>query len=170
MIYDITIGDKGYRLQLTKQNRPTGESQWLCRVNDREITVDSVLINQANLSLLIDGRSIEIEREITRDNCRIFLRGRRYDVAIQDARSLRSRKRAGPGDAGPLRLTASMPGKVVRVLAKEGDKLQAGTGIVVVEAMKMQNEIRSPKEGILIKLLASEGMNVNAGDVLAIVE
>ncbi|PYV61479.1 MAG: hypothetical protein DMG97_43015 [Acidobacteria bacterium] len=69
-----------------------------------------------------------------------------------------------------MRLTASMPGKVVRVLAKEGDALNAGMGIVVVEAMKMQNEVRSPKEGTLKKMLAREGMNVNVGDVLAVLE
>ena len=63
-----------------------------------------------------------------------------------------------------------MPGKVVRVLAKEGDILHAGMGIVVVEAMKMQNEIRSPKEGTLKRMLAREGMNVNAGDVLALLQ
>jgi biotin carboxyl carrier protein len=63
-----------------------------------------------------------------------------------------------------------MPGKVVRVLAEEDDTLTAGQGIVVVEAMKMQNEIRSPRAGVLKKMLAHEGMKVNAGDVLAIVE
>ena len=63
-----------------------------------------------------------------------------------------------------------MPGKVVRVLANEGDILKAGMGIVVVEAMKMQSELRSPKDGRLKQLLAREGMNVNAGDVLAVLE
>jgi len=63
-----------------------------------------------------------------------------------------------------------MPGKVVRVLVREKADVEAGQGIVIVEAMKMQNEIKSPKKGILQKLLAAEGSNVNAGDVLAIVE
>ncbi len=63
-----------------------------------------------------------------------------------------------------------MPGKVMRILAREGDEISAGQGIIVVEAMKMQNEIRSSKAGILKKLLAREGLNVTAGEVLAIVE
>jgi len=63
-----------------------------------------------------------------------------------------------------------MPGRVVRVLAKENDEVEAGRGIVVVEAMKMQNEIKSPKKGTVRKILAAEGATVNAGDVLAIVE
>ena len=63
-----------------------------------------------------------------------------------------------------------MPGKVVRVLAREGENVQAGQGIIVLEAMKMQNEIKSPKAGTLQKVLAKEGANVNPGEVLAVIE
>ena len=63
-----------------------------------------------------------------------------------------------------------MPGKVVRLLVREGDEVAAGTGLAVVEAMKMQNEIKSPKKGTVQKILVSEGAAVNAGDVLLIVE
>jgi pyruvate carboxylase subunit B len=63
-----------------------------------------------------------------------------------------------------------MPGKVVRVLVSQGAQIEAGAGVLVVEAMKMQNEVKSPKKGIVQKILASEGAAVNAGDVLAIVE
>jgi biotin carboxyl carrier protein len=63
-----------------------------------------------------------------------------------------------------------MPGKVVRVLALEGSEVEAGTGVVVVEAMKMQNEIKSPKKGKIRKILVSTGTAVNAGDILAIVD
>jgi biotin carboxyl carrier protein len=63
-----------------------------------------------------------------------------------------------------------MPGKVVRVLSREGDSIEAGQGIIVVEAMKMQNEIKSAKAGTLRKLLVREGANVNAGEVLAVID
>jgi len=59
---------------------------------------------------------------------------------------------------------------VVRVLARPGDTVEAGQGILVVEAMKMQNEMKSPKDGIVQKILAAEGSAVNAGDTLAIIE
>jgi len=65
---------------------------------------------------------------------------------------------------------APMPGKVVRILAAESAEVEAGQGIVVVEAMKMQNEIKSPKKGVVRKVVAAEGAAVNAGDVLAVVE
>jgi pyruvate carboxylase subunit B len=60
-----------------------------------------------------------------------------------------------------------MPGKVVRVLVKPGDRVETRQGLFVVEAMKMQNEIRSPKSGTVERVLAQEGQNVNAGDILA---
>ena len=63
-----------------------------------------------------------------------------------------------------------MPGKVVRLLLAEGAEVESGAGVAVVEAMKMQNEIKSPKKGILQKVIVSEGAAVNAGDVIAIVE
>jgi biotin carboxyl carrier protein len=63
-----------------------------------------------------------------------------------------------------------MPGKVVRVLLAENTAVEAGQGILVVEAMKMQNEIKSPKKGVVQKIVATQGTTVNAGDVLAVVE
>ncbi len=63
-----------------------------------------------------------------------------------------------------------MPGRVVRVLVAENSSVEAGEGIVVVEAMKMQNEIKSPKKGVVKKMSATAGAAVNPGDVLAIVE
>ncbi|MGB7601077.1 MAG: biotin/lipoyl-containing protein, partial [Candidatus Sulfotelmatobacter sp.] len=73
-------------------------------------------------------------------------------------------------DHGPKNIVAPMPGKVVRLLVREGDEVEMGAGVAVVEAMKMQNEIKSPKKGTVQKILVTEGAAVNAGDVLAIVE
>ena len=180
MVYDISLGGKTYRLELTKaSDAPSGfgsapqhkvTDRWACRLDGREIPVDVVQISPDVLSLVVYGESFEVRNERAGEGRRLFLRGIRYEVSVQDPRSLRSRMRAGSADAGPQRLTASMPGTVVRVLAREGDKISAGQGIIVVEAMKMQNEIRSPKEGVLKKMLAHDGEKVNAGDVLAIVE
>jgi biotin carboxyl carrier protein len=93
-----------------------------------------------------------------------------YVTELRDPRSLRSRKGAPVDDKGPRKLLAPMPGKVVRVLLGEEQEVDAGQSILVVEAMKMQNEIKSPKKGTVQKIVAVEGSNVNAGDVLAIVK
>jgi biotin carboxyl carrier protein len=170
MHYEANIAGRVYRFDLEKASAPQQSDRWVCRLDGREIVVDAVQTGVGTLSLIINGKSFEIRREKEGEIQQLVVRGKKYDVTLQDARSLKSRKRTGSADAGPLRLTASMPGKVVRVLAKEGDVLNAGMGIVVVEAMKMQNELRSPKKGTLKKMLAREGMNVNAGDVLAVFE
>jgi biotin carboxyl carrier protein len=94
----------------------------------------------------------------------------RYSAELRDPRSLRARQRAGIGEEGARKLLAPMAGKVVRVLAPEKSEVEAGQGVIVVEAMKMQNEIKSPKKGVVQKILAAEGAPVSAGDVLAIVE
>jgi biotin carboxyl carrier protein len=94
----------------------------------------------------------------------------RFGVVVRDPRSLRSRRDGAGDEKGPKKVIAPMSGRVVRLLASEGAEVEAGQGIVVVEAMKMQNEIKSPKKGVVQKLMATTGANVNAGDVLAIVE
>jgi biotin carboxyl carrier protein len=170
MRYQVDILGKTHQLELEKSSDSQQSYRWICRLDGREIVVDAVQTGASTLSLVMDGKSFEIRRENAGEIQHLILRGNKYEVTLQDARSLKSRKRAGAADSGPLKLTASMPGKVVRMLAKEGDILQAGAGIVVVEAMKMQNELRSPKNASLKKMLAREGMNVNAGDVLAILE
>jgi biotin carboxyl carrier protein len=94
----------------------------------------------------------------------------RYGVELRDPRSLQSRRNFAGDEKGPKKVVAPMPGRVVRVLVAEKSEVEAGQGIVVVEAMKMQNEIKSPKKGTVQKILAASGTAVNAGDVLAIVE
>jgi biotin carboxyl carrier protein len=89
---------------------------------------------------------------------------------VRDPRSLRSRKAAAGAGEGPQKIVAPMPGKIVRILAAAGTEVEAKQGIVVVEAMKMQNEMKSAKKGTVKQVLVEEGATVNAGDVLAIVE
>ncbi len=93
-----------------------------------------------------------------------------YRVNIIDPRRLRSVQSSGRHQHGSSEIIASMPGKVVRVLVQIGTKVEAGSGIVVVEAMKMQNELKSPRAGVVVILGVSPGATVNAGDVLAVVE
>jgi biotin carboxyl carrier protein len=99
---------------------------------------------------------------------RVKLRDRTFEAKIIDRKHRRGA--ADHGIEGRQQLTAPMPGKVVRVLCAAGDEVTAGQGIVVVEAMKMQNEIKSPKAGRVTEVRVSEGATVTANQVLAIVE
>jgi len=77
---------------------------------------------------------------------------------------------AGAGSQGRASLTAPMPGKVVRIMLKTGDAVAAHQGILVVEAMKMQNEVQSPKDGTVSEIRVTEGQTVNAGDILVVID
>jgi biotin carboxyl carrier protein len=165
MLYDVTIDGKNYRLDLQRV-----EGRWLCRLDGQEIQMDAVLARRDVLSVLIEGKAYEIKRERTATDMHLWVGSARYAAELRDPRSLQSRKGRGGDDQGPRKLLAPMPGKVVRVLLQEACPVEAGQGILVVEAMKMQNEIKSPKKGSVQKIVAGEGAAVNAGDVLAIVE
>ena len=164
MTYDIAIDGKHYRLDLDQV-----ESRWSCRIDGRDIEVDAVLARPNVLSLRLGNKAYEVKCERVGSDLHLWVGSVRFAAEISDPRSLRSRVRAAD-DHGPRKLTAPMPGKVVRILLSQGTEVQAGAGVLVVEAMKMQNEVKSPKKGTIQKILVVEGAAVNAGDVLAIVE
>ena len=164
MLYDVTIDGKNYRLDLTR-----ADGRWSCRLDGRAVEVEAVLARPDVLSLRIGNLAYEVKSERVGNDLHLWIGSTRFAVEIHDPRSLRGRSRAAD-DHGPKQITAPMPGKVVRLLVREGDEVEAGAGIAVVEAMKMQNEIKSPKKGTIQKILISEGAAANAGDLLAIVE
>ena len=167
MIYNVTIDGTIFRLDIDL-DRAAG--QWRCRVDGREVTIDAVLTQPDVLSLLIGGKAYQIRRERLPAETRIWVGDQSCATEVSDPRSLRNRKSRADSGKGPRLLVAPMPGKVVRFLVEENSAVEAGQGVVVVEAMKMQNEIKSPKKGMVLKLAVAEGAAVNAGDVLAIVE
>jgi biotin carboxyl carrier protein len=164
MKYDVNIGGKNYQLELARD-----VSRWSCHLDGLEVDVDAIAVQPGVLSLRVGNESYEVKCERGFNGMQVWLRGLCYAAEVRDPRSLRGRARA-LDDHGPRKLTAPMPGRIVRVLSREGSEVDAGAGVVVVEAMKMQNEIKSPKKGTIQKILVDEGTAVNAGDVLAIVE
>jgi biotin carboxyl carrier protein len=164
MLYDITIDGKNYRLDLHH-----AEGRWSCRLDGRDFEVDAILTRPDVLSLRIGNVVYEVKSERVANDLHLWVGSTGFAVEVCDPRSLRGRTRAGD-DHGPRKVTAPMPGKVVRLLVRAGDEVELGHGVAVVEAMKMQNEIKSPKKGTIQKIQVSEGEAVNAGDVLAIVE
>ena len=164
MTYDIAIDGKNYRLDLNQV-----DGRWHCQLDGREIEVDAVLARPDVLSLRIGNKAYEVKCERVASDLHIWVGSVRYAAEVRDPRSLRGRARA-VDEHGPKKLTAPMPGKVVRILVNQGAEIEAGAGVLVVEAMKMQNEVKSPKKGTVQKILVNEGAAVNAGDVLAIVE
>jgi biotin carboxyl carrier protein len=166
MTYDVVVDGKTHRLELTR-----GEKTWLCKVDDHEIEVDAALTARDVLSVLVGDKAYEVKRERSlQGDLHMVIGSARYAVDVQDPRSLRTRRAAAGSEAGPQKVTAPMPGKIVRIMVAVGDEVKAGQGIIVMEAMKMQNEMKSPKDGRVQKLLTSEGSTVNPGDTLAVIE
>ena len=165
MIYEVIVDGKPHRLQIEK-----AESGWNCVLDGKAMQVDAALTRRDVISLIVAGRSYEIKREQTANDLHMWVGSERFGVELRDPRSLRGRKEAGEEEHGPRKLVAPMPGRVVRVLVQEKAEVELGQGLIVVEAMKMQNEVKSPKKGIVQKILAVAGATVNGGDVLAIVE
>jgi biotin carboxyl carrier protein len=100
----------------------------------------------------------------------VSIRGRSYAVTIVDPKRLRSGQNSDRHHHGVTEILAPMPGKVVRIQLETGATVEKGAGVVVVEAMKMQNEMKSPRAGVVVSIKVKPGDTVNAGDVLAVVE
>ncbi|HKS28274.1 MAG TPA: biotin/lipoyl-containing protein [Pyrinomonadaceae bacterium] len=100
----------------------------------------------------------------------VRVRGRVYSVALSDPKRLRASASSAAHADGSAQIVAQMPGKVVRVQVEAGAQVEAGDPILVVEAMKMQNEMKSPKAGTVASINTKAGATVNAGDVLAVIE
>ncbi len=105
-----------------------------------------------------------------RGSLRVSVGAREYGVTLTDPKHLRGAGASGGEQGGRAQIKAPMPGKVVRVLVEAGQTVEAGQPVVVVEAMKMQNELKAPKSGIVAELRAETGATVNAGDILATIE
>jgi biotin carboxyl carrier protein len=140
-------------------------------VNGRLMAADAVQVSAHAISILLAGQSFEIQiSSAPEGKLKLQTGAHEFTAEVQDPRAWQGRKQGALEAQGRQQITAPMPGKVIRILVKAGDEVQAGQGILVIEAMKMQNELRSPKGGKLERVLASEGQNVSAGEILAWVE
>jgi biotin carboxyl carrier protein len=161
-------------------------------VNEREI--DLIIDNSGEVvSVEIDGRRYEVRVHNSDDtsyllihgsrvyDCRVepvpqsrgsfnvALKNQRHAVTVIDPRRLRTDENSDRHHHGPTEIAAQMPGKVVRVLVEVGAQVEKGSGIVIVEAMKMQNELKSPRAGVVAAINVKPGVTVNAGEILATV-
>ncbi len=149
-------------------------------VDGRTLVVDARRVGDMALSLLVAAegdatpvRSVDagLAAQRTAGDFDVHLNGRTIPVQVRQAGGFGRQKKAGaaPG-TGPQRITAPMPGKIARVLVKAGDEVKARQGLVVVEAMKMENELRAARDGRVCEVSVVEGQSVDAGAILLVVE
>jgi biotin carboxyl carrier protein len=166
MKYEITINGAKRSVEFTPP--ANGSTRVKFTVDARHVAACAVPVSPGAYSILLNGRSLEVITEESPEGFLVRVDGREYRAQVTDPRSWRRARGAGVELEGRQQLVAPMPGKIVRVLVSVGQQVSAGDGLLVIEAMKMQNEIRAPKSGTVEKL-AREGQTVNAGEVLAIV-
>ena len=147
--------------------------KWQILVNDRLVEIDPELADAVTLvepgvySVLLDGKSFEVR--MLPGAQQLEVGGRRLTVEARDPRNSSRRSRAASG-GGRQNIAAPMPGKVIRVLVQEGDAVEAGHGLVVVEAMKMQNEMKASRPGKVLEVRVRDGDTVGSGDTLVVLE
>jgi biotin carboxyl carrier protein len=166
MKYEILIN--GVRRTVEFAPRSDGFSPLSATIDGRQVEADAVRIAPGVYSILIDGRAFEFRAKATADSIMLRTAGREFRVEIVDPRSWHRGRGGRIEMEGRQEVHAPMPGKIVRLLVEPGQHVELGQGLLVVEAMKMQNEIRSPKSGT-VERLVPEGHTVNAGEVLAVI-
>ena len=139
------------------------------RVGDRELELDLDRRRAHFPSLLVGHASSEPGIARTGEGrYDVSLGGRAFSVSLSDALPVGAAEGRGTRAAGPERVTAPMPGKIVKLLVEVGQAVQAGQGLMVMEAMKMENELRAPRAGTLEQIGVREGEAVETGALLAL--
>ncbi|PYT33286.1 MAG: acetyl-CoA carboxylase biotin carboxyl carrier protein subunit [Acidobacteria bacterium] len=165
MTFDVQIDGVPVRLEVHRDG-----DLYRFRLGDQEERQAQLAeVEPGVFSVLLDGRSYEARAEYGDECAWITVRGRRFRVAITDPRRWTQSSAALHGHDRET-IVASMPGKIVRVLVLPGETVAAGQGVIVIEAMKMQNELKARRAGRLTAVPVREGETVAAGAILATIE
>jgi biotin carboxyl carrier protein len=173
---DIEVSGRVRRVVLDRGGEPRAAAaaagpaearSWIATIDGRTRAVDAVR-TPGGWSLLIDGASFEASV----DGETVHVNGQAIPVRLVDPRAYRRRGRGQAAGAatGPVEVRAPMPGRIVKLLVQIGDRVAAGQGVVVVEAMKMENELRAPRDGVVRDVRTREGASVDAGAILVMIE
>ena len=150
--------------------RRDGE-RFFARVDNREYELEASEPEPGVFLLKNNGRVFEAYTLRRQDGLsEVTINGDRFEIHITDPKLLRGSGSDHSHDHGLVEIKTAMPGKIVRILTSIGQTVEKGAGVIVVEAMKMQNEMRSPKDGVIKEIRVSEGVTVNAGEVLVVIE
>jgi biotin carboxyl carrier protein len=167
MPFIAKLGEQSYTVEIEEN----GKSVYRVSVDGNEFLVDGKKTGRTNFSLIVDNRSFEIEVDNTDDEYRVLVDGRNYRIHLVDERRVRvGAAQSGLQLQGRQMVSVPMPGKIIAVLVAIGDAVEMGQGLVIVEAMKMENEVRSPISGEVKEIKVKPGDTVEGGALLVIVE
>jgi biotin carboxyl carrier protein len=155
MKYITTVDDQQFEIEVVDEHH--------IRIGDLLLQVDFESVSgQPVFSLILDGRSYESFVYQGEEDWDVLLRGRQYQVKVEDEREKRLRAAAGGGvaEGGEFHLKAPMPGLVVAILVEEGQPVQKGQVMLILESMKMQNELKAPRDGVIGRIRVKAGESV----------
>jgi biotin carboxyl carrier protein len=162
--YYVTVKGNEHTVDLTERGDDLD-----VRLDDRPVDADLTLLHDAGLfSLLVDGHSREMVLDREADKVFVSLDGERIEVRVQDDVSRALSAFSGPTTAGPSEVVAPMPGVVVDIPVSVGDAVESGQPVIIVEAMKMQNELATEADGIVAEIRVAVGDTVDGGAVLVV--
>ena len=155
MKYITTIDDKEYAVELIDEKHISVDGKVY------EVDFESVS-GQPVYSLIVNGRSHEAYIQEGDDDWQVLLRGRLYPAKVEDEREKRLRAAAGGGvtETGEFHLQAPMPGLVVTIPVEEGQEVKKGDVLLILESMKMQNELKAPRDGVVSRIKVKAGESV----------
>ena len=137
------------------------------RIDEREYELEAAEVERDVYLLKHDNRIFQI---YVAPNGIVNVGNHQFEINLTDPKRLRGSNASGASADGISEIKTAMPGKLVRILVEQGAEIKQGESVLVVEAMKMQNEMKSPKDGIVKEIRFAEGATVNAGDILAVIE
>jgi biotin carboxyl carrier protein len=163
MKYIATIGDQSYELEILADGEILLDGQ--------QLTADfQSVADQPIYSLLLNGQSYEASIHLTDQGIQVLLHGQLIDVVVEDERQRRLRQSTSGQtiQSGDIHLKSPMPGMVVAIPVEQGQEVVAGENVIILESMKMQNELKAPRDGVISQLRVKPGDNVNQNQVLLI--
>lgn len=162
MLFDATTLGQTARIEVRES-----QGRYRVTIGEKTFDLDVVKTGATDLSVLVDGASHDLSLEKTTEGYAVVVRGDRFDIDLKDA--VKGAALGKIAHKGPLKLSAPMPGKIVKVLVGLGEAVEAGRGVLVMEAMKMENELKATRAGTVQEIRVKEGQAVEMGALLLVI-
>lgn len=167
MAYIATLGDKTHKLEVQELEM---DHLYRVRIDGKEITVDGRKLTAHMYSLLVGHQSFTVDVTTKDDSYTVACAGRSFQLRVLDERRASRPGEASASREGAKEVRSFMPGKVVEVLVSVGDEVSKDQGVLIVEAMKMENEVRATASGTVKEIRVSPGQAVESGELLVVLE
>lgn len=166
--YLVSDGDHTLRVEASRLEVRPHDELFQIEIDGKKKIISISRISPAHLSIIIEGKSFNVEVDHFEKEYQVSTRGEVYNFSVIDEREVTISSEQS--DSGEKVVKAPMPGLVVEIIVSEGDQVKAGDTLLVLEAMKMQNEITAPASGTILNISVKPGATVNSGDDLLVLD